>query len=178
MGAAGLFTRSDLLTICRAASLAERLTEKHFDLGENHWKANPYGIFSLKQVDQSLYEPDAFANVIRYKIRVEKRSNSDEQERYGILLQDPNILRSLLRRSNHDLWTISLFILTHELIHLVRFDRFNVDFFAEAGIRQAEEDLVSSITGDILSGVTNTDQLLELYADREDLPITSTWKTN
>ena len=67
MGVAGLFTASDLMTICRAASLAERLTEKHFDLDKDHWKSEPYTILTLKQVNRGLYEPDVFANVIRYK---------------------------------------------------------------------------------------------------------------
>ena len=75
-----------------------------------------------------------------------------------------------MRQSQHDLWTISLFVLTHELIHVVRFKKFNVDFFAEPGLRQTEESLVQSITREILSGVTNTDQLLAKYADRNDLP--------
>jgi hypothetical protein len=169
MGAAGLFTESDLMTICRAASLAERLTERHFDLDKDHWKSEPYTIFTLKQVNRGLYEPDVFANVIRYETRVDKEVKPVPAERYGIVLQDPNILRALLRQSNHDLWTIGLFVLTHELIHVVRFKKFNVDFFAEPGARHAEENLVQSITREILSGVTNTDQLLAMYADRSSV---------
>jgi hypothetical protein len=168
MGAAGLFTASDLVTICRAASLAERLTEKHFDLDKDHWKSEPYTILTLKQVNRGLYEPDVFANVIRYKARIDHETKP-VPERYGIVLQDPNILRALLRQSQHDLWTISLFVLTHELIHVVRFKKFDVDFFAEPGLRQTEESLVQSITREILSGVTNTDQLLAKYVDRNDL---------
>ena len=169
MGAAGLFTGSDLMTICRAASLAERLTEKHFDLDKDHWRSEPYTIFTLKQANRGLYEPDVFANVIRYKTRVDQKIKPVPAERYGIVLQDPNILRALLRQSRHDLWTISLFVLTHELIHVVRFKKFDVDFFAEPRARQTEESLVQSITREILSGVTNTDQLLAMYADRNDL---------
>jgi hypothetical protein len=172
MGADGLFTDSDLRTICRAASLAERLTEKHFSLGKDHWRIEPYKIFTLKQVSQGLYEPDVFANVVKLKVRngQQKQKKPAPAEKYGIVLQDPNILRALLRRqSHHDLWTISLFVLTHELIHVVRFKQFNVDFFADIQARQTEESLVQSITGEILSGVTNTDQLLALYADSKDM---------
>ncbi len=167
MGVAGLFTDSDLMTICRAASLAERLTEEHFSLGKDHWRHEPYKIFTLKQVSQGLYEPDVFANVVKLKVRTEqqKRKSPLPAEKYGIVLQDPNILRALLRESRHDLWTISLFVLTHELIHVVRFKRFNVDFFADTRARQTEESLVQSITGEILSGVTNTDRLLAMYTD-------------
>jgi hypothetical protein len=169
MGASGLFTDSDLSTICRAASLAERLTEKHFSLGEDHWKTEPYKIFTLKHVSQGLYEPGVFANVVKFKSRPKQQKWPVPAEKYGIVLQDPNILRALLRQSHHDLWTISLFVLTHELIHVVRFKEFNVDFFADTPARQTEENLVQSITGEILSGVTNTDQLLAMYADSKDL---------
>jgi hypothetical protein len=171
MGADGLFTDSDLMTICRAASLAERLTERHFSLGKDHWRIEPYKIFTLKQVSQGLYEPDVFANVVKFKARTEQQKQKwhAPAEKYGIVLQDPNILRALLRQSHHDLWTMSLFVLTHELIHVVRFKKFNVDFFAGTQARQTEESLVQSITGEILSGVTNTDRLLALYADSKDM---------
>ena len=78
-------------------------------------------------------------------------------------IQDPNILRALLRSYEHDLWTLGLFVLTHELIHIVRFRRFGVDFFATTRERDREEDLVHGITREVLAGVTNTDYVLGLY---------------
>ena len=61
------FTASDRITIGRAASLAERLTVGYFDLAEDEWKRNPYGIFTRRDVDSALYESDVFANVIRFR---------------------------------------------------------------------------------------------------------------
>ena len=52
MGVDGLFTDSDLMTIWRAASLAERLTEKHFSLGKDHWKTEPYQILTVDPLDE------------------------------------------------------------------------------------------------------------------------------
>jgi hypothetical protein len=72
-------------------------------------------------------------------------------------------LLALLRSSLHDLWTLGLFILTHELVHIIRFRKYGADFFACVQERDKEEKLVHDITREILSGVTNTDYLLKLY---------------
>jgi hypothetical protein len=166
MDSAGFFTNSDLVTIRRAALLAQRLTEKYFCLAESYWKLNPYQILTRKQVNKWFYEPDAFASVVRYGTAGDVAARPlPKDQSYGIVLQDPNILRALLRSTRHDLWTFGLFILTHELVHVVRFTKFDVDFWAESDKRRAEENLVREITGRMLAGVTNTDYLLNLYEE-------------
>ncbi len=138
----GLFTAADLGTISRAAALAERLTQAYFDLAPDEWKENPYTIFTHKQAGPPLYEKDVFAQVIRYRARVErsKTAHPGRRETYGVVLQDPNILLALLRSTMHDLWTLGLFILTHELIHIIRFRKCRVDFFASVEDRDKEEN--------------------------------------
>lgn len=160
------FTASDRVTIGKAASLAERLTVGYFDLAEDEWKRNPYGIFTRRDVDSALYESDVFANVIRFRGGRIGLGSGESQARYGVLLQDPNILLALLRSPRNDLWTLGLFVLTHELVHIVRFRKCDVDFFANVDDRDQEEKLVQGVTREILSGVTNTDHVLDLY-DRE-----------
>jgi hypothetical protein len=163
MFSAGLFTQSDFRTITKAAVLAETLTQRFFNLPVDGWKSQPYTIFTRKEVGQRLYDQDAFAQVIRYAPGTARSNESARKERYGVVLQDPNILMALLRSSNHDLWTLMLFVLTHELVHIVRFMRHNVDFFAPAADRDREEDLVHDMTREILLGVSNTDNLIALY---------------
>lgn len=165
---AGTFTRSDRTTISKAAVLAERLTQQYFDLAQGEWQRNPYGIFTCQEAGARLYEPDVFAHVIRYRSGVEG-GNPRQPGRYGIVLQDPNILLALLRSGSNDLWTLGLFILTHELIHIVRFTKHNVDFFASANSRDNEEKLVHGMTKEILAGVTNTDHVLSLYERQAEL---------
>jgi hypothetical protein len=163
MFSAGLFTQSDFRTITKAAVLAENLTQRFFNLPVDGWKRAPYSIFTRKEVDNKLYEQEAFAQVIRYAPRAVRSGKQARKERYGVILQDPNILMALLRTSNHDLWTLMLFVLTHELVHIVRFRRCNVDFFASAADRDREENLVHNMTREILRGVSNTDNLITLY---------------
>jgi hypothetical protein len=165
MVSTGLFTASDLTTISKAAVLAEGLTQAYFNLAPHEWKENPYTIFTHKHVGKALYEQDVFAHVVRYEPRVgqSKAARPKEKETYGVVLQDPNILLALLRSAMHDLWSLGLFILTHELTHIIRFKKYHVDFFASADDRDEEEKLVHGITQEILSGVTNTDYILSLY---------------
>jgi len=163
MISAGLFTQSDLRTITKAALLAETLTQRFFDLPEDGWKSEPYTIFTRKEIGHDLYEQDTFAQVIRYAARPLRSHRQARKERFGVVLQDPNILMSLLRSTNHDLWTLMLFVLTHELVHIVRFSRYNVDFFAATADRDEEERLVHNVTKEILAGVSNTDNLVSLY---------------
>lgn len=160
---AGLFTQSDLRTITKAAALAETLTQRFFDLPQDGWKRDPYTIFTRKEIGHKLYEHDTFAQVIRYSPRPFRSQRQARNERFGVVLQDPNILMSLLRSTDHDLWTLMLFVLTHELVHIVRFSRYNVDFFSAAADRDDEERVVHDMTREILAGVSNTDDLITLY---------------
>jgi hypothetical protein len=160
---AGFFTGSDLKTITKAALLAEGLTQQYFGLGEEEWKLNPYGFFTRREIHESLREAEAFAHVILYTNTGIAEKKRKPEEKFGIVLEDPNILLALLRTSLHDLWTLGLFVLTHEMIHIVRFRKFGVDFFAGVHERDKEEERVHGITREILSGVTNTDRVFDLY---------------
>ncbi len=168
MGLQGFFTRSDLETIDRAVSLAEKLTVAYFDLPEDEWRINPYSVFTIRDVDKKLHHSEVFAHVFRYPRKPRTRSRGGDEHAYGIALQDPNILRALLRTAEHDLWTLSLYTLTHELTHIVRFRRFGADFFAPLHERDKEERIVHSEAKEMLMGVANTDALLTFYNQGPD----------
>jgi hypothetical protein len=167
MGSLGYFTKSDKGIIQRAAFLAEGLTQRYFGLSDDVWKRNGYGMFTLQEVNESLSNPNAFANVIRYESRGGTSDRDSRKYRYGVVLHDPNILLALLRSTQHDLWTLGLFVLTHELTHIVRFRDFGVNFFAPESDRNREEITVHGMTREILAGVTNTDYVLNLYESQE-----------
>jgi hypothetical protein len=163
MSDSALFTTSDLLTVRRAAALAERLTADHFRFGHVEWTKNPYRVFTRKEVGESFQVNSAFAHLVECEPRPLKNSSSRRKPRFGVVLMDPNILRAVLRSSQEDLWTLSLFIMTHELIHIVRFERGEADFTAQGREREIEERTVYDITGRILAGASNTEGLLRRY---------------
>jgi hypothetical protein len=163
MSSPALFTSSDLLTVRRAAALAERLTADHFRFGHVEWTRRPYRLFTRKEVGESLESGAAFAHLVQCEPRHRESSSRKQRACFGVVLMDPNILRAVLRSSQEDLWTLSLFIMTHELIHIVRFDRKEADFHATGRDRDDEERIVYGITGEILSGAANTELLTRRY---------------
>jgi hypothetical protein len=163
MVAQAFFMPSDLVTIDRAAVLAEKLTGEYFRLPDHEWRRNPYGIFTRKEVDEALYSENVFAHIVRMEPSASGRKADPSRATFGIVLQDPEILRALLRVNSIDLWTLALFILTHELTHIVRFRRSDGNLHAVGPERHKEELVVHAITTDILAGVTNTDGLIRLY---------------
>ena len=106
-----------------------------------------------------------FAQTVRIgpRKRTAPRRSEKDPISYGVVLHDPAILRALLRPARHDLWTLGLFVFTHELVHIVRFRKFEVDFFGSVDEKQAEENLVHGFTKEILSGVETMDNLFHLY---------------
>jgi hypothetical protein len=169
---AGVFTTTDLLTVCRAGLLAERLTGDYFGMASDEWKRHPYGIFTRKEIDDSLLIVDTFAQVVFCRRPRFREANQKDQGHFGIVLQDPFILQALLRSSLPDLWTLALFIMTHELVHIVRFRKYGIDFSAEVAARDKEENLVHGITQEILSGVDNMNQIFKLYETHAGFPRT------
>ncbi len=162
MTGAGLFTGSDIITVRRAASLAEKLTGDYFWLAPDEWTRNPYRMLTVKEVGKRVCPDEVFARVVQFKDLSSKSKPSAGSE-FAIILQDPAILRALLRSKACDLWTLALFIMTHELTHIVRFRRSGVDFFATSKQREEEETIVYDITRKILAGTSNTESLLEFY---------------
>lgn len=163
MPSAGYFTASDRVVLRRAAYLAEGLTQRYFDLGPDMWQRNPYALLTRKEVGRTLFHDDAFANIVRIEHPHRYHGKQSAKPMYGVVLHDPNMLMALLRSTRHDLWGLGLFVLTHELIHIVRFREFDVDFFASGAGRDEEERVVYSMTRDILSGITAIEHVFELY---------------
>lgn len=160
----GFFTEYDRTIVDRAARLAEGLILRYFNLASDDWMKNPYSLLTWRQVAPWLRDANVFAQTVRFGSRKNKSPQKDiDGTLYGILLQDPAILRALLRPRQHDLWTLGLFVLTHELVHIVRFREYQVDFFGSVNEQEKEEKLVHGITREILSGVENMDDLLNLY---------------
>ena len=73
---------------------------------------------------------------------------------YKVCLQDHVILKALQREEKETLFLpLVIYILTHELIHIVRFNRFEQRFFAIPQEKEKEEIRVHAITYEILKGL-------------------------
>ena len=72
---------------------------------------------------------------------------------YKICIQDHSILSALDRSPDIKLFPFTLYIVTHELIHIVRFKNFLQNFMATPPEKMVEETKVHDTTHDILRNV-------------------------
>jgi hypothetical protein len=86
---------------------------------------------------------------------------------YKICLQDHTIQSTLEMSPGIELFPFSLYIITHELIHIVRFGKFLQSFDASDRERMSEEKRVHQRTHKILKAVQvkGLPHVLEFYND-------------
>lgn len=118
----------------------------------------PYEVATTMELEPHERADDAFAHLVVY---ARKRTSSMEVL-YRICLQDQVILNRLtdeLQRHDHPtrgaaaqdwLKALLIYILTHELVHVVRFQRAEESFLADQRDRRQEEERVHQITLDLL----------------------------
>jgi hypothetical protein len=95
-----------------------------------------------------------FAQVIRYEGKLKgKILGSSAYDFYKICIQDHAILNILGERPDIVLYPFTLYVVAHELIHIVRFSRFLQNFNASEGEKLSEERRVHGITHEILGPV-------------------------
>ncbi|MBW1754398.1 MAG: hypothetical protein JRJ46_15240, partial [Deltaproteobacteria bacterium] len=84
---------------------------------------------------------------------------------YKICLQDHAILAAIAQSPGIKLLPFILYIVTHELIHIVRFSKFLQGFDASQNETAAEEARVHDITREILGpvGIPGLDNVLKFY---------------
>jgi len=134
-----------------AAGLAEEVTSDFFKLGPSHWRRARYDILTLEALAREEISPHAHALVAKYQGQPHDRSlPSASFDFYRVCLQDHNILKALRSRGDLALFPLLLYIVTHELVHIVRFSQFLALFEASPGQKLAEEQRVHRLTQRIL----------------------------
>ena len=152
-------------TVDQAVTIAEDIISDHFQLTISSWKKYRYDIRTLKDLSPEEIVPDVFAQIIRYA-RPVPPDGLRVTDFYRICLQDHNIIAALRRDPALALLPLCLYVLTHELVHLVRFYKFFQFFHADEKERAAEEIRVHEITYQILKSLKfeNMAQIFEFYA--------------
>ncbi len=139
----------DLDVLGEVRPLAEDLVGEHLrvtSFGPHH---RLYEVVTLGNSDAECRAPQALAQLFRF----------DREERvidavtrvsrfYRICLQDDNVLCRV--QEGFDLRALLLYVLTHELIHIVRFESFEVIYGATGSAREDEERIVDQLTRSVL----------------------------
>jgi len=135
-----------------ALVVAEEVTSDFFKLTSRHWLAARYDICTLAHLREEEVSPHALALVAKYDGCLSGWTlKSASFDFYRICLQDHNILKALRIRKNLKLFPLLCYILTHELVHIVRFSRFEAFFDASPREMDEEESRVHRLTWKILA---------------------------
>jgi hypothetical protein len=141
-----------------ALVVAEEMTSDYFKLTSRHWLAARYDISTLADLRAEEISPHALAMVAKYGGFPKGRElKSQTFDFYRVCLQDHNILKALAARHDLRLFPLLCYILTHELVHIVRFSRFEARFDTTETEKLREEGLVHQLTWKILAPLNSLD---------------------
>lgn len=148
------FQPDQILLVNDAVALAEELVSNHYKLSATQWLRRKYDVRTAADLAPQELVSGPFAQVIRYEGRKPDADlKSESFDFYKICLQDHAILKALADSPSLTLYAFSLYIITHELIHIVRFTKFLQSFVATADERHIEEIRVHDKTHEILKAV-------------------------
>ena len=165
------FQTEQILLINDAVAMAEELVSNHYKLSAAQWLRRKYDVKTVAELTSEEIIEGPFAQVIRYEgRRADGDLNWEAFDFYKICLQDHAILEALEQSSVLRLFPFALYIITHELIHIVRFSKFLQNFVASADERHAEEVRVHDKTHEILEPVRIPDMaaVFDFYARWRD----------
>ena len=141
-----------------AVVIAEEMTSDFFKLTPSHWRRARYDIATLEALGQEEISSHALALVAKYDgLPPGRELRSSSFDFYRVCLQDHNILKTLASRHDLKLFPFLCYILTHELVHIVRFSRFEARFETSAAEKLQEENLVHRLTWKILAPLNSLD---------------------
>jgi hypothetical protein len=145
------FSPDQLAVITESAAMAEELVSNHYKMSASQWLRRRYDFKTRMELAPEEIISGPFAQIIRYEGKKEDRSlGSSSYDFYKICLQDHEILAVLTTAPDIKLFPFSLYITTHELIHIVRFSKFLCNFDASPPEKMVEEARVHEKTRRIL----------------------------
>jgi len=146
------FTAGQIKIVNNSVTLAEELVSDFYKMSASQWLRPKYDIKTLADLDPAEVVQGPFAQIIRYKGQQKNKSlGSSTYDFYKICLQDHFILSTIKKFTHLKLFPFTLYIVAHELIHIVRFSKFLQNFNATPAETLAEETRVHENTHKILS---------------------------
>jgi len=146
------FSRKDIRVVNNAAAMAEELVSNHYKLSATQLMNLNYDIKTLVDLTKEEIVCDHFAQVIRYALKKKNDfPGTPAKDFYKICLQDHSIIKTMKQNRNLDLFAFALYIVAHELIHVIRFQKFLQHFDALCHEKNDEEIRVHLKTYEILS---------------------------
>ncbi|HCY85318.1 MAG TPA: hypothetical protein DHV36_09320 [Desulfobacteraceae bacterium] len=164
------FDPSELEIVDQSVLLAEDLVNNYFKLSPAQWLKNRYDIKTGEALLSHERVDGPFAQVLKYAGR--RRGDflgSSTYSLYKVCLQDPAILNFVSRSVRISLSPFLLYILVHELVHVVRFLRFEhrYESTSESDVTYEEERKVHELTRKIILPIPmdGVGEVLEFFKD-------------
>jgi len=159
MPALQTFEKGHLRAVRKAHREAEQLVTRYYALAPREWARMPYEVRTLEELQPEEIVDEAFAHVVCYHY-TRRRNNEivDQGELYRICLQDHHILNTInSSEDGPDLNSFLLYVMTHELVHIVRFGQKLQRIDLPGNLRPIEEQNVDRIAHRILQPVRGLD---------------------
>jgi hypothetical protein len=146
------FTPEQIRTVAQATRMAEELVSEAYKMSARQWLRPRYDIRTAADLTAEERIEGPLAQIIRYTGQLRASPlGSAAFDFYKICLQDHAILERAGRLPQPALLPFTLYVMVHELVHIVRFGRFLQCFCASPAEIAAEEGRVHAQTGRILS---------------------------
>ena len=146
------FNSEQLSIVNNAITVAEELVSDSYKLSASQWLRHRYEVKTEIDLNENEKVEIPFAQLIRYKGQKKRSSlGSCSFDYYKICLMDSNILSAFKESEQLKLFPFLLYIVSHELIHIVRFSAFLQSFSASFEEKIKEEVRVHNKTHEILS---------------------------
>lgn len=164
------FNIKELRMVEEAADASEEMVNNHFKMSSSQWLKNRYDIKTAKDLAPHEQVNGPFAQVIKYEARPTDRwLGSSSYSLYKVCIQDAAILSALDKVIGLKMAPFLLYILTHELIHVVRFSNWEQRYENkdEADVTLEEEQKVHELTYRILAPmpIEGLMKVFEFYRD-------------
>jgi hypothetical protein len=149
------FGHDEIDSLRQSIDISEELISDFFKISTSDWKRYRYDIQTLATLTEEEISDAAFAQIRRYSHRPDARLRGSEPgDFFKICLQDHVIRKALQRDPGVELLPLMVYIVTHELIHVVRFARFLQSFDSKPAELEPEERRVHALTYQLLQDST------------------------
>jgi hypothetical protein len=162
------FEQDEIKILRQSIDISEEIISEHYKISTSQWKQYRYDIQSLKDLQEKEITDAAFAQIHRYSRSPHERLRGSEPGDYfKICLQDHVIRRALQRDARIQLFPLSLYIVTHELIHVIRFAKFLQRFDSTEMEQEVEEGRVHALTYRLLCNrkIPGLSEVLSAFRD-------------
>ena len=152
-----MFDSSQLREVEKAVALAEEIVSNHYKMSSAQWRRVRFDVKTSKDLAFEEMVKGPYAQVLGYKgQRPGALLESSAFDYYRICLQDGAVLKAVGRHGDLVLFPFLLYVVVHELIHVVRFSRFQQIYegSSEPERVMAEEEKVHDLTWKMLGPVS------------------------